>query len=755
MQSVSCLLVLVVMAVTRCICEQLRHEIRQGQMSGMHEAMLQAHRDELEEASMAREEAEAHARMLQASISRYDRLKKEVESWSADPSSMQRGTQPLQPSQSEAGSGAGGQGEAQEMQDGRENSSAAGVQVGTWGVGAEDTSWGHGGDVAQNVRGAAKDSEEELDLGEAVGIPKQGWQPEKRTPGQEIMKMLRAVPSSVVATVTSAVAGSALGSKSEPTAVEVEEQAKGSTKTQVASEIAPALAQPQILKTTSSQVEAEEADGMSALDREIEMELEAKLQAFRQEMEAARQAQIREAQRKERARQKAVAKKELEQDQKKVQQSLYESDEEQEMGQGDPNFIDWMNVSDDEGARRHDGRSRSKSRGRIDRPRRHAADDSTKEGGGSALKVKVSWTRATTPRGRRGGEGDKKELGENEATQAQPTPSTPERAKAKHGETKKGKAKRRLAGKSRGGGDSEGDSDGEGLGSRDKTELAAAAKQAATAMSRRKEVARKREKQIWYGVLMFIAIAVIGWMVWASLDTPVPLKGPRKGPRMGSPDVDLGGPGGMPGRAPTGPPAPKGKKEITRVMINSGDSGIQIPMIIYHRDPAGIEGDVDRFIKHFQIPAEQYRDQLLQVAFGNIDAMSGGGAGSRALPRTMQPMGHASNTQHGNRFGDDDDDDEEEEEDGDAQGQSEEEDEEEEEWEPDAHPEVHSKQPNKQAPLPPKTPVRAPPAPQPKAATSHVDDDEEWAEEDDDHPMLPKPPPTKPPRVPDPQLTWE
>jgi hypothetical protein len=46
------------------------------------------------------------------------------------------------------------------------------------------------------------------------------------------------------------------------------------------------------------------------------------------------------------------------------------------MGQGDPNFIDWMNVPDDEGARRHDGRSRSKSRGRIDRPRRHAADDS-------------------------------------------------------------------------------------------------------------------------------------------------------------------------------------------------------------------------------------------------------------------------------------------------------------------------------------------------------------------------------------------
>ena len=50
--------------------------------------MLQAHRDELEEASTAKAEAEAHARMLQASIARYDRLKKEVESFSADPSQM-------------------------------------------------------------------------------------------------------------------------------------------------------------------------------------------------------------------------------------------------------------------------------------------------------------------------------------------------------------------------------------------------------------------------------------------------------------------------------------------------------------------------------------------------------------------------------------------------------------------------------------------------------------------------------------------
>ena len=108
-------------------------------MGGMHEAMLQAHRDELQEASMAREEAEAHARMLQASISRYDRLKKEVESFSADPSAMQRVTQ-QPPSQKETGSGDGGDGETHKSEGVGEIGSALGAQNGTWGVSSEETS---------------------------------------------------------------------------------------------------------------------------------------------------------------------------------------------------------------------------------------------------------------------------------------------------------------------------------------------------------------------------------------------------------------------------------------------------------------------------------------------------------------------------------------------------------------------------------------------------------------------------------------
>ncbi len=38
-------------------------------------------------------------------------------------------------------------------------------------------------------------------------------------------------------------------------------------------------------------------------------------------------------------------------------------------------------------------------------------------------------------------------------------------------------------------------------------------------------------------------------------------------------------------------------------------------------------------------------------------------------------------------------------------------------------------------------------------ATPHDDEHEEWAEEDGAYPMLPKSPPTKPPPVPDAQLT--
>ena len=54
-------------------------------------------------------------------------------------------------------------------------------------------------------------------------------------------------------------------------------------------------------------------------------------------------------------------------------------------------------------------------------------------------------------------------------------------------------------------------------------------------------------------------------------------------------------------RAPPQPLAPPaGVAETARVMINSADSGVQIPLILYHSidDADGIESDVDRCVTH-------------------------------------------------------------------------------------------------------------------------------------------------------------
>jgi hypothetical protein len=57
----------------------LRHKLRQDEIAGADEAELRNQLEAVESARLAKEEAEAHARMLQSTIARFERLKGEVE----------------------------------------------------------------------------------------------------------------------------------------------------------------------------------------------------------------------------------------------------------------------------------------------------------------------------------------------------------------------------------------------------------------------------------------------------------------------------------------------------------------------------------------------------------------------------------------------------------------------------------------------------------------------------------------------------
>ena len=58
---------------------QLRHQLRQDEIAGVDESELRNQLEAVESARLAKEEAEAHARMLQSTIARFERLKAEVE----------------------------------------------------------------------------------------------------------------------------------------------------------------------------------------------------------------------------------------------------------------------------------------------------------------------------------------------------------------------------------------------------------------------------------------------------------------------------------------------------------------------------------------------------------------------------------------------------------------------------------------------------------------------------------------------------
>ena len=127
-----------------------------------------------------------------------------------------------------------------------------------------------------------------------------------------------------------------------------------------------------------------------------------------------------------------------------------------------------------------------------------------------------------------------------------------------------------------------------------------AARQAAGAAARRKDEARARTLSFMYAAALAAFLLLTGWMLYASLVDPVPRRG--SAPTAERASVPGGGGGALRGREalrrapqPLAPPA--GAAETGRVMINSADSGVQIPLILYHSidDADGIESDVDRW----------------------------------------------------------------------------------------------------------------------------------------------------------------
>jgi hypothetical protein len=249
--------------------------------------MLQAHRDELEEASMAKAEAEAHARMLQASIARYDRLKKEVESFSADPSQMLSAHRPSNDTRQEESCAAPGDADT-----GGGHADGSASNNSEWGGSASETSWRNSNAPAAHLKSSEEDvsgkltaAGETADLGEAIGIPKEGWQPVKRSPGEHIMSLLAPVVAAVTSSVSAApVKGSVETVADEGSAgkddLSTSAEADGQTAL-VSQSDGDGTQRPANVASGGAQDSAgagDIEDELSALDREIEMELEAKLQ---------------------------------------------------------------------------------------------------------------------------------------------------------------------------------------------------------------------------------------------------------------------------------------------------------------------------------------------------------------------------------------------------------------------------------------------------------------------------------------------
>ncbi len=366
------------------------------------------------------------------------------------------------------------------------------------------------------------------DLGEAVGIPKEGWREVMRSPG-EVLMHLAATTLSAAASLTSvgtskppeplAPQGSS-AAPAKPAAITVQRaapQLPNSAEASATGERAQSISADS--RSSALQVGAggeEVEDGASGLEREIEMELEAKLEQFRREMAAAREAQQREEQRKERARHKVAAKKEDEQIKKKEilesRLAAHDSDAEQSVGEMDPHYIDWMKGDGEDGDESDALRrkSRSKSRGQDEKKRKAAA---AAAGIGCPLDSGQGQRGRSVPGGKRSQRSKSQnacEKAEEEAAvlaaapaDSSAVPATPEKEKVRF--NKKGKVvKRRGAGRAKGGALSGDESDGESVGNNDEEEKAAAAKRAAAKRTSAKEVARQRERTCWCFCMLFV-----------------------------------------------------------------------------------------------------------------------------------------------------------------------------------------------------------------------------------------------------------
>jgi hypothetical protein len=375
---------------------------------------------------------------------------------------------------------------------------------------------------------AEGDAEASLcDLGEAVGIPKEGWREVMRSPG-EVLMHLAATTLSAAASLTSVGASK----PPEPLAPQGSSAAPAKPAASTVQRAAPQLpnsaeasaagerAQSNSAESRSSALQVgagveEVEDGASGLDREIEMELEAKLEQFRREMAAAREAQQREEQRKERARHKVAAKKEDEQMKKKEileSRLAHDSDAEQSVGEMDPHYIDWMKGDGEDGDEPDAPRrkSRSKSRGQDEKKRKAAA---AAAGIPCPLGSGQGQRGRSVPGGKRSQRSKSqiaREKAEEEAAvlaaapaDSSAVPTTPEKEKVRF--NKKGKVvKRRGAGRTKGGALSGDESDGESVGNNDEEEKAAAAKRAAAKRTSAKEVARQRERTCWCFCMLFV-----------------------------------------------------------------------------------------------------------------------------------------------------------------------------------------------------------------------------------------------------------
>jgi len=359
---------------------------------------------------------------------------------------------------------------------------------------------------------AGGDAEASLsDLGEAVGIPKDGWREVMRSPG-EVLMHLAATTLSAAASLTSVCTSKppepltpqgSSAAPAKPAAITVQRGAPQLPNTAEAS----AAGERAESRSSALQVGAgveEVEDGASGLDREIEMELEAKLEQFRREMAGAREAQQLEEQCKERARHKVAAKKEDEQMKKKEilesRLAAHDTDAEQSVGEMDPHYIDWMkgDGEDDDEWDAPPKKSRSKSRGQDEKKRKAAA---AAAGTGCPLDSRQG------QRGQRSKGQNARDKAEEKAAvlaaapAASPAvPTTLQKEKVRF--NKKGTVvKRRGAGRTKGRALSGDESDGESVGNKDEKEKAA---RAAAIRASAKEVARQRERTCWCFCMLFV-----------------------------------------------------------------------------------------------------------------------------------------------------------------------------------------------------------------------------------------------------------